>query len=95
MNVCIVEDMLSAIRLSEAGIAPICLLGTSLSQTQFNKLAKLKPNKIYIWLDMDAMNKAVKLQARLSSICSQVYVIRSKEEPKELTDNEIRSRFDD
>ena len=96
MRLVIVEDMLSQIRLAAIpDITCLCLLGTSLSSEQFIQLSKLPVKQVFIWLDLDAMNKAVKLQRRLSSICNNIFVIRSKKEPKQLTNKEIQERFNE
>ena len=89
MEVVIVEDLLSAKRLADAGFYSIPLLGTYLSTKQFLILKGMDISKIYLWLDDDAHVKALELVKRLQLI-APVRFIRSRYEPKQLNRNTIR-----
>ncbi|MGH9992857.1 MAG: hypothetical protein ACREAZ_09460 [Nitrososphaera sp.] len=90
MSVVIVEDCLSAIRVADAGVFAVALLGTKLSEEAL--LALMGHEPYILWLDDD--NPQVKhATAAIAQRLSQfgvVHVVRGKREPKLLSDGEIR-----
>lgn len=62
-KVVIVEDQLSAIRLSKY-VTAIALLGTNLNSSRVHEILSAKARDYYLWLDGDAFNLAVKYALR-------------------------------
>lgn len=89
-TIIIVEDKLSAIKCARVCDA-MCLNGTYLDDAALLEIVR-KYSNIYIFLDND--NRQVKLeQIRMKRVLEQygknVCVIKSKQQPKELTEHEI------
>lgn len=87
-KVVVVEDALSVTRVGKH-IQAVAAMGTSLSQTQYNYLSKFK--EVVFWLDDDkaGLNGSKKAVQKLSLVttCKR---IRSEEDPKMLSDSEIK-----
>jgi DNA primase len=85
----IVEDCLSAIRVCDAGVTAVALLGTYLKESTWVLLQSYK--RFLVWLDDD--NPQVKLaQTKIGQRLSQIgptRVVRGNREPKLLTNSEI------
>ena len=91
-KVCIVEDVLSAIKVSKVS-SSVAILGTHLSDEVLTKL--LNYDKIYIWLDMDnpmVRSSARKIANRLSNL-KPIHIITSDKDPKEYNERDIQARF--
>ena len=89
MKALLVEDTLSMIRAQEAlgsEWTVLCLLGTHLSS--ISQLPQCE--QMVIWLDEDAVDKAVKLQKRIGILNFPVKMVKSSKEPKQLPDFEIK-----
>lgn len=80
--VVVVEDVMSSVKVSK--VAPSCaLLGTSMNDEQAGFLAS-HYDKVVLALDPDAINKAMKLQSRFTSIFKRGLVLRLFEkDPKD------------
>lgn len=85
----VTEDILSAGRC--AAILPsYALLGTSLGTPLLNELVKYQ--KIFLWLDPDKGGRSgVKSMINRLRLFTEVQVVQSRDDPKRLTDTEIRS----
>lgn len=92
----ITEDWFSAIACSSACVAGLAIAGSNFSRNSavYKFINKIKPYKIYIWLDDDIAGHtgAVKIQKLLENTYD-VKIIRSKDEPKHLTKQEIKDRL--
>lgn len=85
-SVVIVEDPISAIRIANTGYMSIGLLTTYLPDTL---LSKLRGWVVYMWLDQDAVDKAVKYIVKLGSHGITSRLITTKNDPKTYTKEEI------
>jgi DNA primase len=82
----ICEGVFDAIRV---GIDGVAILGVSISDSQTAKLLSMK--KVYVMLDADAPNEAMKLAKKFQKIGKQVYLIKlAKGDPDDYTRDEIR-----
>lgn len=92
-SVVLVEDVLSAIVVGRQKNS-IALQGVQVTSTLFNVLSKY--NKFYIWLDND--NVKVKLQQQKLnnrlSLLGTVKIIKTHQDPKYLTDQEVTKVLD-
>jgi hypothetical protein len=91
----ITEDIISAYRVSRAtGYHALALLGTQMQDATLESILGCKYKTVYIWLDKDmaGMSKAAPVsEAVLGVICDEVgRIICNTEEPKKLSDEEIR-----
>ena len=87
-TVVVVEDILSAIRVGEF-IPTYSLLGTKVSLIQANLLIQYA--HILIWLDPDKAGvDGTKKLKKLAGLVSQVTVVTSDADPKNLTNQEIK-----
>ena len=86
-RVVIVEDILSAIRVGE--VSPtISILGTKLTTSQANTITTYK--SVDIWLDPDSAGiKGAASIKRTLGLTSEARIIRSQQDPKMLTDQQI------
>lgn len=86
-RIAVVEDMLSAIRVSKQ-YNVISLLGTKITNFQANWLARY--DTVLIWLDPDraGVKGAYSIRKTLGLV-TETRIIRSDKDPKELTDKEI------
>lgn len=93
----IVEDIMSAIRVGEAGrrvpesrnFYATSLLGTKISQKQASIVSK--SNRVTIWLDNDRAGRegAKSIKRSLSLLC-EVDQVRTEQDPKYYSNNQIR-----
>ena len=60
-TVVIVEDALSAIRVAQAGMTGVALLGASLNNDTVREIAHYKPKEVILALDADATDQAFRL----------------------------------
>jgi hypothetical protein len=86
-EVVIVEDVFSAIRVASCGYMCMSLLTTYLPYELYPMLAGWK---VYIWLDSDAYEKAVKYHAALCSNNVNATTIYTDLDPKTYDDHEIK-----
>ena len=88
-TIILVEDILSAIKISR--LQTVCsspLLGSSLS-THFESELVDKYQMVYIWLDRDKAKNAIRIKNRLKGLGLQSKVIVTDLDPKEYTTKEI------
>lgn len=90
-SVVIVEDLLSAIKVSRVARS-LPLWGSNPSMVFLNRLSTIT-NHLVIWLDPDKTTEAEKLRKRVSILFDKVSVIHSTLDPKEYNDDEIKSRL--
>lgn len=83
----LVEDCYSAIKIAEAGHPAIALLGTSLP-SEFKLY--MRADGFVVWLDADAIQKAVKIANYISSVAKSQVVYTDKD-PKHYSVDEIKS----
>ena len=85
-RVVLVEDIISAIRVSQQGVMSIALMTTYLPYELYNVL---RGWNVQVWLDDDAYDKACKYFATLNSNGVKATVIHTKADPKDLSPDEI------
>jgi hypothetical protein len=84
----VTEDILSAGRCARV-LPAYALLGTSLGTPLLNELVKYQ--KIFLWLDPDKGGiTGVRSMIQKLRLFTEVQVVQSRDDPKRLTDNEIR-----
>jgi hypothetical protein len=81
--VVIVEDILSAIKLSRTGVSAIALLGSYMPFTIYERLKKY--SKIGVWLDADKYDESVRVSKRLREFGHIVTTLHTTLDPKEVT----------
>lgn len=88
-NVVIVEDILSAIRVTEAGYIATSILGTKLSDWQTSRLSRA--SSVTTWLDGDrAGRKGAASIRKTLSMLMEVGNIVTEKDPKCYSDQQIR-----
>lgn len=94
--VVVVEDTLSACRLSGLGYSSIALLGTGISREDAREIASVtKGLDRILSLDRDAFDKAMKLRDRHAHVCRFHRVLCLDEDIKNMEDdNDIRGLID-
>lgn len=75
----LVEDILSAYKLSFTGKVTCPLFGT-IAKPEIYKYCK--DRNVIIWLDCDALDKAQTIQNQLASIAKSVRIVRTEKDPK-------------
>ena len=95
--VVVVEDTLSACRLSGLGYNAVALLGTGMSQADAREIAQVAGSRpIYLALDRDAFKTAMKLRDRHAHIIGIDMVVCLDEDIKNIEDDhDIRQLFGD
>lgn len=94
--VVVVEDALSACRLSGLGYNAVALLGTGMSQADAREIAQVAGSRpIYLALDRDAFQTALKLRQRHLTILTFTKIICLDEDIKNVdSDDRIREILD-
>lgn len=88
-TVIIVEDILSAIRVTEAGYVAVSILGTKLSDWQIHRITNAK--RVITWLDGDrAGRKGAASIRKTLSMLMEVGNIVTEKDPKCYSDQQIR-----
>jgi len=85
-RVVLVEDPISAIRISQLGYHSIALLTTYLP---YELYSPLRTWDVKIYLDDDALDKATKYFASLNSNGVKASLVHTKRDPKELSPDEL------
>lgn len=87
--VVIVEDIVSAIKLSEyAGV--LCLHGSVIPHKYYNLLGNIPGiKKVIIWLDADKLSSAWTYEKKFDAYGMDCVVVRTKEDPKKHSAEEI------
>ena len=88
-TIIIVEDILSAIRVTEAGYNAVSILGTKLSEYQTSRLSEVR--RVVTWLDGDrAGRKGAASIRKTLSMLMEVGNIVTEKDPKCYSDQQIR-----
>jgi hypothetical protein len=87
LKLVVVEDYLSAIRVSE-WMDCMPLFGSHLDKKTAVRLATMY-NDIYLWLDPDKAAQAMKFKKEYEAIFDNFHVILSDKDPKEYQPNDI------
>lgn len=94
--VVVVEDALSACRLSQLGYNAVALLGTGINQDTAREIsATADDREIILALDRDAFDKAVKYSRKHAPIWGQIKVLCLTEDIKNMTDDDDIKRLVD
>jgi hypothetical protein len=91
-DVVVVEDMLSAIKVGRQ-YGALCLHGSYISQVLINKLAKYRT--VFVWLDPDKYDVAVKYGVSMAKRGLNVRVVKSVRDPKEYSNGDIYDYIED
>jgi hypothetical protein len=78
---CIVEDCISAINASHAGVSGIPCLGSSMPEKKLAMIARMY-NEVFVWLDEDKFKEAQRLGRQLSMLGCHTRVLQTTEDPK-------------
>ena len=89
-RVVLVEDIISAIRISQIGVMGIALMTTYLPHEMYPLLKKWD---VSVWLDGDAYDKAAKYFASLNSNGVKASLVHTKKDPKDLSPEEIKEEL--
>lgn len=81
------EDLISAIKVSRV-ISAMPLWGAQISKDRLTTLAR-ETTQLFIWLDRDKADYAVKAKVRASGLFNSVTVIITPKDPKEYSTEEI------
>jgi len=85
-RVVLVEDVISAIRVSCVGVMSIALMTTYLPYELYNVL---RGWDVRVWLDSDAYDKSIGYFSKLNGNGVQAQSIHTKKDPKDLSPGEI------
>jgi hypothetical protein len=88
----IVEDCISAIKLSKSGRTGIPCFGSAMSDGKIARLCKMY-EKIFVWLDPDKFKEATKISKKIQMLGSNSRVIHTQYDPKEYSIIEINARL--
>lgn len=89
-RVVLVEDVISACRISDVGIMSIALMTTYLPYELYNVL---RGWDVRVWLDDDAYDKSVGYFSKLNGNGVQALSIHTKKDPKDLSPDEIEEEL--
>ena len=89
-SVCVVEDIISAVRVSTV-MPAMPLFGSVLSLKDGNRLSRLFTN-LYVWLDRDKANESIKTSRAYAPLFDKTYSVITELDPKEYSHDEIRNR---
>lgn len=87
--VCVVEDIISAVRVSTV-IPAMPLFGSNLSLRDGNRLSLLFSN-LLVWLDRDKANESIKTSRTYAPLFNQTRSVITELDPKEYTHDEARA----
>ena len=91
-KIIIVEDQLSAIRVSRFGQG-VALLGTQMNEDKIVELAKYRPEEVIIALDPDATSKAVDIQQKYALSFKKLRVAPLSSDPKDMTHKKLKKEL--
>ncbi len=83
-EIILVEDVISAIKISKVGHSSMCLFGSNISIERFKHLSTLT-KEVAIYLDPDKRKESLKFNRRASLVGLKSRVIFSANDPKEET----------
>jgi hypothetical protein len=88
--VCIVEDILSAIKVADV-VGVMCLHGSIIPMGVFQRLGNnTYIKRVIIWLDADKLSEAAVYEKRFQSWAKEVAVVRTPLDPKAYSKEEIK-----
>lgn len=89
-TVVLVEDCLSALKLWQAGVSSIALLGTKLDDSTALEISK-SYRKVVFCLDNDATAKAVELSRKYNLLFDKVSILVPRVDPKDMPMDELEN----
>ena len=89
-TVYLVEDCLSALKLWQAGVSSIALLGTKLDDSTALEISKAY-RKVVFCLDNDATAKAVELSRKYNLLFDKVSILVPRVDPKDMPMDELEN----
>lgn len=91
-NICLVEDILSAIKVSEVTDA-LPLFGSNIPNILLTRLYNLGYTKLIIWLDPDKRKETLKFNQTAKTFGFQTQVIFSDKDPKDYSLEQIKQKL--
>jgi len=91
--VVLVEDYISACKVSLAGATGVSLSGTNLNYAGVREIKLVDPERLYIWLDPGAERAAYNIQSQWGLTFNWSSVIVGDKDPKDHTVDEIREKL--
>ena len=89
---CIVEDCISAIKCSQAGVVGIPCLGSAMPEKKLTQISKMYKN-VFVWLDSDKFKEAQKIGTQLGMLGCRTKVLYSDLDPKEYALDYLEAKF--
>jgi len=82
----LVEDYISALKLSQFGYAVVCLFGTKIGDKDAQRIRRspLDFDEVLVWLDADAVNESYEMVKRYG-VSLNMRVIQTPSDPKDLS----------
>lgn len=94
-HVVIVEDIISAWKISQVGAARgVALNGAQMGYEDVKEVGAQRPGVVTVWLDPDATNAAYKIQSKWGLSFNFCHVVTSHSDPKDMTEEEIKEKLD-
>jgi len=86
----VVEDIPSAVRVAQAGVNAVALLGTAVGLPKAIEIAKNAPGEIVIALDQDATRKSFEVVQRYGLLFGDSRVLPIPKDFKDMTEEELQ-----
>lgn len=93
-TIALVEDVVSAIKVSRHGVYGVPVLGSVISSKTIQRLTHISDNFL-IWLDPDKQKEAIKYSSQLRQMGYNCSTILSDKDPKEHTDDYIKDKLNE
>lgn len=88
--VIVCEGVFDALRIWQAGLKPLALLGKGLGRVQLRKIVALAPSRVVVMLDADAWRDARRITSTIAGLVRDVRIVAlSDGDPGERTEAEI------
>ena len=84
-HVVIVEDQISAMRVAQAGITCVALLGNGMNLESVRDIAREKPKVVTLALDPDAQGQAQSIAKKLGMYWDRIRVVELEADPKDVS----------
>lgn len=91
-TIALVEDQVSSVKLSE-WVTTVALLGTAMSHEAAREIAHMRPDRVVIALDEDAVNTAYRLKEWFGLLFKSVQVMHLHKDIKDTPRRELQERF--
>lgn len=92
-NVVLVEDSISAMKVAEAGLTAVALLGVGLNAEKVRDIARFGPRSVTFALDPDAQSQAAQLARKWGLYFERTRVVALECDPKDIPLDELRGEL--